>query len=134
MARLKPDRRILVTTLNTALATAAVTATAVGWAAFGMSDGGVAALAQPDQAAQQQPAAQQQQPFSFDRHRGHREGFGSGDDGARQPFFGDSSGSSSFGQSQQPSAGDSSGGFSQSQPSFGGSQYRQPITRTRSSR
>jgi hypothetical protein len=134
MARLNPDRRLLVTTLNTALATAAVTATAVGWAAFGMSDTSAAANAnaQPNQVAaqpfdqQQQQLGQQQQPFSFGRHRGHRDGFGFGaadpsGQGQSQPSFG-------FGAAD-PS------GQGQSQPSFGGSsQPLQPLTSTRSSR
>jgi hypothetical protein len=124
MARLNPNRRLLVTTFNTALATAAVTATAAGWVAFGMSDTGSAAVvAQPDQPvsqlapASQQPAAQQQ-PFSFGRHRDHRDGFGFG----------------ASGQGEQPPTQNSSGTSGQSQPSFGGSQFQQPLTSTRSSR
>jgi hypothetical protein len=128
MARLNPNRRLLVTTFNTALATAAVTATAAGWVAFGMSDtGSAAASAQSDLPAsqfapssQQQPPTSQQQPFSFGRHRGHHDGLGFGSDGGA-------------GQSQ-PSFGGSSGSSGQSQPSLGGSQFRRPLTSTRSSR
>jgi hypothetical protein len=95
-------------------------------------------MAQPDQPvsqlapASEQPAAQQQ-PFTFGRHRGHRDGFGFGASGqGEQPPTQDSSGAS--GQGQLPSTQNSSGTSSQSQPSFGGSQFQQPLTSTRSSR
>lgn len=120
MARPNPHRRILVTTFNTALATAAVTATAAGWAAFGLNDATQASAAQSSQAiARPIPSDAQpftsQQPFAGRRHHDEEhEFFGFGDD------------EQGFSQRQQPASG---GLFSQ-----GSSQFRQPITRSRSSR
>ncbi|MBX0328027.1 hypothetical protein K2Z83_10100 [Oscillochloris sp. ZM17-4] len=136
MARSNPHRRIIVTTFNTALATAAVTATAAGWAAFGMADASSAAAAAQPQPAVAQPIPSEQQLFSSRHHRDGHESFSfGGDDDNRfsqsqqQPALGNSAPSSgSFGQSQQQQTAPSSS-FSQSIP-----QPRQPITRSRSSR
>ncbi len=72
MARRNPNRRLLVTTFNTTLATVAVTATAAGWVAFGVSDTSSAA-ARPAQAVVQ-AAPNDQSPSAKPRRRlGHRE-------------------------------------------------------------
>jgi hypothetical protein len=72
MARRNPNRRRLVTTLNTALATAAVTATAAGWAAFGIADTSSAAATRPKPAISQ-PLASSQQRVDAIRRLVHRE-------------------------------------------------------------
>ncbi len=147
MAVAKPNRRILVTALNTALATAAVTATAAGWATLGMADTSgapVAAAAQAEPLLRQESSAAQQAPpdqqlFAPRRHHHgeheSREGFSFGpSDGAGQrqapaldsPSAQERAPAAGSGQSQAPSF---------SSPSTEGStQPRQPITSSRSSR
>jgi|GEM_PF-4603701 hypothetical protein len=90
MARRKPNRRLLVTTFNTTLATVAVTATAAGWAAFGLTDtSSAASAAKPRQAILRPVAANQQQRADSIRHLMHKEWW-------QFDFFGDSRSSRSI--------------------------------------
>ncbi|MEI7772613.1 MAG: hypothetical protein WCI67_21665 [Chloroflexales bacterium] len=85
MARRKPNRRLFVTTFNTALATAAATATAAGWVAFGVADTSSAAARPAQAVVQAAPAIQPSSPARPRRRLGHREWW--------QFDFGSSSGS-----------------------------------------
>ncbi|MEI8309015.1 MAG: hypothetical protein WCF99_18275 [Chloroflexales bacterium] len=73
MSRRNPNRRFLVTTANTAIATAAVTATAAGWAAFGLTDTGSANAAKPQHAISQPVAADKQHRADSLRRLMHKE-------------------------------------------------------------